>query len=483
MEHGSVLAGRYEVGGLLGHGGMAEVYRARDLRLDREVAVKVLRASGAADPAFRARFRREALAAASLNHPLVVAVFDAGGGTGDSEPAFLVMERVAGRTLAEVVRDGGPLEPERAVPAAADVLEALGHAHEHGIVHRDVKPANVMVADGGGIKVMDFGIARPMGTAGATVTGTAMVVGTAEYLSPEQARGLPLDERCDLYSAGCLVYELLTGRPPFTGPTPLAVAWQQMEDEPLPPSALRPGIPAALDAVVLRALAKDREDRWPDAASMRAALLAALRAPAPAPVPAAAFAAAPTATAPATAPATATATAVAPAAPDRAAARAGRRRPGRGRRTAVVVAAAVALVAVVAAGGYALSGGHHASPRAAADGGTGAGSGTDAAGSGARHGSGAGGGSGAGRSGTGSSGTAVSGTGGQQDVRAPDLRGRTLAEARVAVLAHHLRLAAVRAGGCPAPATGRQVCGQDPAPGSAVAPGSGISLQVSAKRH
>ncbi|MDI5969229.1 protein kinase [Streptomyces sp. SL13] len=451
MDQGAVLAGRYAVAGLLGAGGMAEVYRAHDLRLDRDVAVKVLRAAQAGDAAFRIRFRREALAAASLNHPRIVAVFDAGDEAGGTEPPFIVMEYVEGHTLSDLVRDSSGLDVEQALRLTTGVLDALEHAHEHGIVHRDIKPANVMLSERDGVKVMDFGIARPVGVSGMTVTGTAMVVGTAEYLSPEQARGLAVDARCDLYSAGCLLYELLTGRPPFVAESPLAVAWKHVEEEPLAPSTHVPGIPAACDAVVLRALAKDREDRYPDAAAMRAAVQAALRAPHEVPAgtarfPAAATAAAPVAGRSAGVAHSPTATAPAPrAAGGRAA---GRRPPRRGRRIGLA-ASAIVLVAAAALGVHALSAGD--------TGGTAAGAGT----------------------GTGSGTTAT----GKQMEQAPDLRGQTMTQARRQVLARHLRLAGVRLGDCPALPGGRQVCSQQPAPGSRVTAGTGISVQISAKRH
>ena len=263
-----LLGGRYEVGGLLGRGGMAEVHVARDTRLGRTVAVKLLRSDLARDPSFQARFRREAQAAAGLNHPSIVAVYDTGAeqttepGGGRVELPWIVMEYVEGRTLRDMLRTDHPLALDEALSITEGVLGALEYSHRMGIVHRDIKPANVMITPAGEVKVMDFGIARAVSDSSATLTQTSAVMGTAQYLSPEQARGEQVDSRSDLYSTGCLLYEILTGRPPFTGDAPVAVAYQHVSEQPRPPSALAPNIPPAVDHVVLMALSKDREHRY-----------------------------------------------------------------------------------------------------------------------------------------------------------------------------------------------------------------------------
>lgn len=254
---GTLLGGRYEVLSLAGWGGMAEVYEALDRRLGRRVAVKVLREPLAGDERFLSRFRREARAAAALGHPNIVAVHDVG--THGALP-FIVMELVAGRTLADLLRDEGPLAPDRAAAVGAEVATALAAAHEAGIVHRDVKPGNVMLTPSGEAKVLDFGVARA--ARWTPLTDTPAVHGTAEYLSPEQARGEEVDGRSDIYSLGVLLYECLTGRPPFTGETSLGVAYQHLEETPVPPVARRPGIPRALSDVVMRCLEKDPEARY-----------------------------------------------------------------------------------------------------------------------------------------------------------------------------------------------------------------------------
>src|ERR687889_2051600 len=262
------VGGRYELGDLLGRGGMAEVHRAVDRRLGRPVAVKQLRTDLAMDPTFQARFRREAQSAAGLNHPTIVAVYDTGEEadpvTGVSIP-YIVMELVEGQTLREVLRDGRKILPERALELTQGVLDALSYSHKAGIVHRDIKPANVMLNSGGGVKVMDFGIARAVADTSATMTQTAAVIGTAQYLSPEQARGETVDARSDLYSAGGLLYELLVGRPPFIGESPLSIAASHLHDVPVPPSELAAGIGPEIDAVVLKALAKDPAERFQSA--------------------------------------------------------------------------------------------------------------------------------------------------------------------------------------------------------------------------
>jgi eukaryotic-like serine/threonine-protein kinase len=269
----TTVGGRYELGELLGRGGMAEVRRAVDQRLGRPVAVKQLRTDFATDPTFQARFRREAQSAAGLNHPTIVAVYDTGEETdpltGVSVP-YIVMELVEGQTLRDVLREGRKILPERALELTQGVLDALSYSHKAGIVHRDIKPANVMLGPGGGVKVMDFGIARAVADTSATMTQTAAVIGTAQYLSPEQARGETVDARSDLYSAGCLLYELLVGRPPFIGDSPVSVAYQHVREAPVPPSQLDPEITPEIDAVVLKALAKDPDDRYQSATEMKA---------------------------------------------------------------------------------------------------------------------------------------------------------------------------------------------------------------------
>jgi serine/threonine-protein kinase len=270
MTQPRLLGGRYELDGVVGRGGMAEVYRARDLRLDRTVAVKTLRADLARDQTFQARFKREAQSAASLNHPSIVAVYDTGEDNSGSAPVpFIVMEYVDGRTIRDLLRDDRRLLPERALEITDGVLRALDYSHRNGIVHRDIKPGNVMLNRQGEIKVMDFGIARATSDAQATMTQTAQVIGTAQYLSPEQARGERVDARSDLYSVGCLLYELLTGRPPFTGDSPVAIAYQHVRENPIPPSRVDPELPGWADPIVLRAMAKDPADRYQSAAEMR----------------------------------------------------------------------------------------------------------------------------------------------------------------------------------------------------------------------
>ncbi|TDU05198.1 serine/threonine-protein kinase [Streptomyces sp. 846.5] len=277
MEEPRRLGGRYELGGVLGRGGMAEVYLGHDIRLGRAVAVKTLRADMARDPSYQARFRREAQSAASLNHPSIVAVYDTGEDyiDGISIP-YIVMEYVDGSTLRELLHSGRRLLPERALEMTTGVLQALEYSHRNGIVHRDIKPANVMLTRNGTVKVMDFGIARAMGDAGMTMTQTAAVIGTAQYLSPEQAKGEQVDARSDLYSTGCLLYELFTMRPPFIGESPVAVAYQHVREEASPPSTYDPEIRPEYDAIVMKALAKDRDYRYQSADEMRADIERAL---------------------------------------------------------------------------------------------------------------------------------------------------------------------------------------------------------------
>jgi eukaryotic-like serine/threonine-protein kinase len=271
MTQPRLLGDRYELDGVVGRGGMAEVYRARDLRLDRTVAIKTLRADLARDQTFQARFRREAQSAASLNNPSIVAVYDTGEDLSTGVPVpFIVMEFVDGRTVRDLLIEGHRLLPERTLEIVSGVLRALEYSHQAGIVHRDIKPGNVMVTRNGDIKVMDFGIARAMSDAQATMTQTAQVIGTAQYLSPEQARGERVDARSDLYSTGCLMYELLTGRPPFTGDSPVAIAYQHVRENPIPPSRIDPSLPPWADSIVLKAMAKSPNDRYQSAAEMEA---------------------------------------------------------------------------------------------------------------------------------------------------------------------------------------------------------------------
>jgi serine/threonine protein kinase/beta-lactam-binding protein with PASTA domain len=278
MTQPRLLGGRYELDGVIGRGGMAEVYRARDLRLDRVVAIKTLRTDLARDPTFQARFRREAQSAASLNHPSVIAVYDTGEDMLEHNPVpYIVMEYVEGRTLRDVLHEEQRLPPERALQMTDGILRALDYSHRAGIVHRDIKPANVMLTPNGEVKVMDFGIARALADSAATMTATAQVIGTAQYLSPEQARGERVDARSDIYSTGCVLYELLTGRPPFQGDSPVAIAYQHVREEAPPPSHIDPSIPRWADAIVMKALTKDANYRYQSAAEMRADVQRALQ--------------------------------------------------------------------------------------------------------------------------------------------------------------------------------------------------------------
>jgi len=264
-----LLGNRYELGGILGRGGMADVRIGRDQRLGRTVAIKQLRPDLASDDSFQARFRREAQSAAALNHPAIVAVYD----TGEAADAhglhipYIVMEYVDGQTLRDLLRDGRKILPERALSIVADVLGALDYSHRQGIIHRDIKPANVMLTPEGQLKVMDFGIARAI--ADASVTQTAAVIGTAQYLSPEQARGETVDARSDIYSTGCLLYELLAGRPPFVGESPVSVAYQHVREEARPPSQFNPDVSGNVDHIVAKALAKRTDERYQSAADMQ----------------------------------------------------------------------------------------------------------------------------------------------------------------------------------------------------------------------
>lgn len=271
---GRTLGGRYQLQEVIGRGGMAEVYHGVDQRLGREVAIKVLRQDLAQDPAFLSRFRREAQSAASLNHPNIVSVFDTGedevpSGINTVTVPWIVMERVSGMTLRQVLASKKLVSPERALDIVSEILAALDYSHRHGIVHRDIKPANIMITTTGSVKVMDFGIARALADASATMTHTNAVMGTAQYLSPEQARGEVVDARSDLYSTGCLLYELLTGQPPFIGDSPVAIAYQHVSEPPMLPSGLNPVVPTNFDGVILKALAKSPAERYASAAAMR----------------------------------------------------------------------------------------------------------------------------------------------------------------------------------------------------------------------
>ncbi|MEV1006424.1 protein kinase [Streptomyces sp. NPDC049881] len=277
-NHGYVGDGRYRLTHRLGRGGMAEVFAAEDVRLGRTVAVKLLRSDLAEDPVSKARFTREAQSVAGLNHHAVVAVYDSGEETsGGRVTSYIVMELVSGRTIRELLMGATPPPPEQALTIAAGVLEALAYSHQHGIVHRDIKPANVIITDTGTVKVMDFGIARALHGAAQTMTQTGMVMGTPQYLSPEQALGKTVDTRSDLYAVGCLLYELLANRPPFVGETPLSVVYQHVQDTPRLPSESAPACPPELDGLVMRALTKDPEDRYQTAEEFRGMVVYARR--------------------------------------------------------------------------------------------------------------------------------------------------------------------------------------------------------------
>jgi eukaryotic-like serine/threonine-protein kinase len=263
---------RYQTQQLLGRGGMSEVYRGFDVRLRRPVAIKRLRADLAINPLFRARFRREAQAAGSLSHSAIVAVYDTGEereATGASIP-FIVMELVEGHSLRDALREEGALPPVRALELTAAVLDALACSHFAGIIHRDIKPANVMLTSTGGVKVADFGIARAVSDTTDTVTLAGSLMGTPQYLSPEQGRGEPVDVRSDLYSVGCMLYELLVGQPPFTGDSPVSIVVQHVSEAPAPPSMANCEISTDIDAIILKALAKEPADRYQTASEMKA---------------------------------------------------------------------------------------------------------------------------------------------------------------------------------------------------------------------
>jgi serine/threonine protein kinase len=269
-NNGLVGDGRYRLTHRLGRGGMAEVFGAQDLRLGRTVAVKLLRSDLAEDPVSKARFTREAQSVAGLNHHSVVAVYDSGEEMiGGNITPYIVMELVEGSTIRELLMTAESPPADQALIIVSGVLEALAYSHQHGIVHRDIKPANVIITHGGAVKVMDFGIARALHGASNTMTQTGMVMGTPQYLSPEQALGKTVDTRSDLYATGCLLYELLTLRPPFTGETPLSVVYQHVQDDPVLPSHIADAVPPELDGLVMRALAKDPDDRFQSAEEMR----------------------------------------------------------------------------------------------------------------------------------------------------------------------------------------------------------------------
>ncbi|WP_407359247.1 Stk1 family PASTA domain-containing Ser/Thr kinase [Microbacterium sp. LTA6] len=265
---------------------MAKVYRGQDLTLGREVAIKILDPDLARDTAFRTRFRLEAQAASRMSHPSIVRVYDAGdstttsGAAGSEDPPYIVMELVKGTLLKDIIA-GGPVPVADAVRYVDGILEALDYSHRAGVIHRDIKPGNVMVTDKGQVKVMDFGIARAVSDSSSTVAETTQIIGTAAYFSPEQAKGEPVDARADLYSTGVVLYELLTGRQPFRGESPVAVAYQHVSETPVPPTEVNDESPGALDPIVLRALAKDPYQRFPDASNFRAALDAATTGHAP----------------------------------------------------------------------------------------------------------------------------------------------------------------------------------------------------------
>ncbi|TLM82582.1 Stk1 family PASTA domain-containing Ser/Thr kinase [Pseudarthrobacter sp. NamE5] len=281
VDNRRILSGRYELGSLIGRGGMADVYRGTDTRLGRTVAIKLLRPDLARDPQFQARFKREAQAVAALNHSSIVAIYDTGehlvhdGSEENVRVPYIVMEFVEGKTIRELIR-ARDVSIDQAIDYCLGVLSALEYSHKAGIVHRDIKPANVMYCEGtNSVKVMDFGIARAIADSSATMTQTQAVVGTAQYLSPEQARGESVDARSDLYSAACLLYEMLTSRPPFIGDSPVSVAYQHVREIPEPASSLNPQVGPALDSVLAKALQKNRDDRFQDAAAFRRALRAA----------------------------------------------------------------------------------------------------------------------------------------------------------------------------------------------------------------
>ena len=282
MEFPHPLTDRYHLTSHLARGGMADVYTGQDTLLGRRVAVKMLHAQYSTDEAFVKRFRREAQAAANLAHPNIVGIFDWGQA---GSTYFIVMELIDGRSMRDVLRSEGALLPRRAAEIGVEVAAALSAAHRAGLVHRDVKPGNILLASNGSVKVTDFGIARAWDDS-QELTRTGAVIGTATYFSPEQAQGAPADERSDVYSMGVVLYEMLTGRPPFSGDSPVAVAYQHVSAAVNPPSSLNPDVPAELDAIVMRALQKDPAHRYQSADEVRADLSAVLAGQVPAAVPA-----------------------------------------------------------------------------------------------------------------------------------------------------------------------------------------------------
>lgn len=263
----NVLGGRYEVGEMIGSGGMADVFRGTDTRLNREVAIKILRSDLARDPAFIARFKKEALAAAGLSHSGIVAVYDSGE---DGDNSYIVMELISGRTLRDFLQSNEVISINRALEITAGILDALEYSHRKGIIHRDIKPGNVMITESGDVKVMDFGIARALSDIGATMTSTWNIVGTAQYLSPEQATGEIADRRSDIYSVGCVLYELLVGEPPFTGDTPVSIAYQHVSGQLVQPSDFVDDLDKDIDTIISVALSKDPAHRYQDAGAMLA---------------------------------------------------------------------------------------------------------------------------------------------------------------------------------------------------------------------
>ena len=470
------------LGRLLGRGGMAEVHLAQDTRLDRPVAVKVMGPGMADDPTYLARFRREAQSTAKLNHPAIVAVFDSGEDTVDGRLLpYLVMEYIDGTTLLDLLRreqeaagaagqgTGPGLPVRRALELTHTVLDALAHAHAQGIIHRDIKPANVMVTEDGAVKLMDFGIARPVQDRGMTLTAPAMVIGTADYLPPEAARGETVDARADLYSVACLLFELFTGRPPFVGESALAVGWQHISAEPQPPSVFAPAVPRSCDGLVLRALAKDRELRFDDAVAMRTAVEQELRlldaasaatgtvgAPTVTELPAE-----PAAEPPTGGPTMQLGGRAAGRGASRAAEReerAARRRTPRRRTRRVVLAVAGAVVLVSAVAAY-----------QSAD------SGSERTGAVAGSGSGA-----AAKPGSGSGSPVPGSATGTQHELTPDLIGRSLVGSRAALREHGLRVGGVGLGGCPGSSVAaHRVCAQVPKPGTVVDDGAGVQITLS----